>query len=227
MPTVWENIVKTALIGTERHPLSAADLATLGLPVTATDPAQAALEALAAAHLRRKAGFVLADAPAERPLPAPHDHRPICGSAAIALLRQMLSGRHRPALPEFLELLTASNQRLPPELLPDLLHIGLDNKFFFKQLEPALGPLGKWLAQQHFRWRNLLTDAEEDWFTASFDERRRLLLTARQRKPLVALAWLEATWEPREKRTQNQIPGNFRLPSFPQRRCLIAKGRGR
>jgi|GEM_PF-5718393 len=194
MPTLWENIVKTALIGTERHPLSAADLAAVGLPVSTADPAQTALEALTAAALRRKAGFPLADAPAERPAPAPPDERPVGGPAAVALWQQILAGRHRPALPEFLHLLAASGQRLPPELLPDLLQIGLENKGLFVQLEPALGPLGIWLARQHFRWQTLLTDEQLDWFTASFAERQRLLLATRRRSPLVALAWLEATW---------------------------------
>ena len=194
MPTPWESIVKTVLVGTERHPLSAATLAALGLPVAA-EPAQAALEALAIAHLRRKAGFLLADAPAERPLPAPHDPRPICGPAAVALFRQMLQGRHRSALPEFLDLLVTSGQRLPPELLPELLQTGLDNRALFAQLEPALGPVGHWLARQHLRWQALLTDAQADWFTASFAERQRLLLAARRRRPLVGLAWLEATWK--------------------------------
>ncbi len=194
MPTLWENIVKTALIGTERHPLSAADLAALGLPVAATDPAQTALEALTAAALRRKAGFPLADAPNERPAPAPPDERPVCGPAAVALLQQMLAGRHRPALPEFLNLLTMSGRRLPPELLPDVLQIGLENKGLFVQMEPALGPLGIWLARQHFRWQALLTDQQLDWFTAAFAERQRLLLATRRQRPLVALAWLEATW---------------------------------
>ena len=194
MHTVLESIVKTALVGTERHPLPNDDLVALGLPGSPADAAQAALEALATAHLRRKAGFLLADAPAGGPTSAPRDDRPVCGPLPTALFRQLLTGRHRPALPEFLALLTTSGQRLPPELLPDLLHIGLDNRAFFAQLEPALGPLGVWLARQHFRWQALLMDAQADWFTTSFAERQRLLLAARQRQPLVGLAWLEATW---------------------------------
>ncbi len=93
-----------------------------------------------------------------------------------------------------MDLLAASGQRLPPELLPEILHLGLENRAFFTQLEPTLGPLGHWLARQHFRWSALLTDPQADWFTASFTERQRLLLAARRHRPLVGLAWLEATW---------------------------------
>ncbi len=82
MPTVWESIVKTALIGAERHPLSAADLAALGMPVPPADPARAALEALATAHCAAKRVFLLADAPPERP----YRHPAMSGPCAAWLL---------------------------------------------------------------------------------------------------------------------------------------------
>ncbi len=194
MPTRLEPIVKTALLGTERRPLQPAELAAIGLEPTGTDPAQTALEALVAMQLRSKAGFVLADAPPDVPLSAPVDKRPVCQPVVLRLLQQMLAGQHLPALPEFVDLLIQSGQRLPPEMLPDILHKGLDNKTMFSQLEPLLGPVGHWLAQQHFRWRTLLSDPLADWFTAGFEARLRLLRAKRRQSPLVALAWLEATW---------------------------------
>ncbi len=194
MSTPLESIVKTALLGTARRPLPAADLPAIDGTPTAMDPADIVLEALATIHLRRKAGFLLADAPPDLPAAAPLDARPVCSPAATRLLRQMLAGQHLPALPEFIDLLLPSGQRLPPEILPDMLHKGLDNRMLFSQLEPLLGPLGHWLAQQHLRWRAFLTDPQADWFTASFETRLRLLRLKRRQHPLAALAWLEATW---------------------------------
>ena len=196
MPTRLESIVKTALIGTERRPLSAADLAAIGRSPGDADPAQTALEVLVDTQLRRKAGFLLADAPAERPAPAPFDDRPVCPPPAVGLLRQLLAGQHRLALSEFVALLTHTGQRLPPEILPEILRQGLESRTLFDSLEPLLGPVGYWLARQHLRWRALLPDPQADWFTASFTDRLRLLTATRRRSsPLVGLAWLEATWQ--------------------------------
>ncbi len=202
MPNPLEALVKTALLGTERRPLSAADLADIGWVPTTADPAQTALEVLAVAHLQRKAGFLLADAPEQLPEPAPCDDRPVCGPPALRLLQTMLTGLHSAALPEFIDLLARSGQRLPPEILPDVLHKGLENTLLPGQLEALLGPVGHWLARQHFRWRALLPDPQADWFTAAQGDRQRLLLAMRRRSPLVALAWLEATWAQESKQHQ-------------------------
>ena len=203
MPTRLEALVKTALLGTERRPLSAADLAAIGWVPATADPAQTALEALAAAQLQLQAGFRLADAPDQLPEPAPFDDRPVCGPFALRLLQTLLTGLHSPALPEFIDLLAMSGQRLPPEVLPDILHKSLENRLLSGQLEALLGPVGHWLARQRLRWRALLPDPQADWFTASRADRQRLLLAMRRRSPLVALAWLEATWS--QESSQQQV----------------------
>ncbi len=203
MPTRLEALVKTALLGTERRPLSTADLVAIGWVPVAADPALTALEVLAVAHLQQKAGFRLADAPDQLPEPAPFDDRPVCSPPALRLLQTMLTGLHGAALPEFIDLLAHSGQRLPPEILPDILRKSLENRLLPGQLEALLGPVGHWLARQHFRWRALLPDPQADWFTASRADRQRLLLAMRRRSPLVALAWLEATWS--QESSQQQV----------------------
>lgn len=205
MPTRQEPIVKTALLGTERRPLTAVDLAAIGQAPAGDDPARTALEALAAIHLRSKAGFLLCDAPADQPDPAPYDKRTVCSPLAVQVLRQMLAGQHGLALREFADLLTQTNQRVPPEILPDILHKGLENRALFVHWEPLLGPVGQWLARQHLRWAALLPDPQADWFTGSFADRQRLLLEKRRRNPLMAMTWLAATWR------QETSPHQFRF----------------
>ncbi|MEO6038821.1 MAG: hypothetical protein ABIQ93_10440, partial [Saprospiraceae bacterium] len=148
MSTRLEPIIKTALLGTERRPLHAADLAGIGASPGEAEPARIALEALATVFIRRKAGWLLADAPTDRPEPAPIDARPVCGPAAVRLLQQLLAGQHPAALRELVASLEKTGQRLPPEILPEVLHKGLENRLLFANLEPLLGPVGHWLARQ-------------------------------------------------------------------------------
>ncbi|MEO6758986.1 MAG: DUF5691 domain-containing protein [Saprospiraceae bacterium] len=196
-----EVLLKTALLGTARRPLTETEQLALGLDPSAIEPARTTLEALTTLFLRRKAGFLLADAPPGSPGPAAYDERPVCSPIAVRMLQQLLTGQYAPAQPEFTELLEKSGQRIPPEMLPELLHKGLDDRAVFQNLEPLLGPVGRWLAAQHFRWRSLLPDPAADWFRGGFDDRLRLLLAARRRSPLAGLAWLEATWD-QESSTQ-------------------------
>lgn len=193
----WHTVLKTLIVGTERSPLPSPELTRLGL-APAADPAQTALEALAAANLLRKAGLrLLAGRGGEKV--AALDARPLCPDAAAQDLEKILSGAYADALPEFLDLLAQNNLRLPPEYLPLVLQKAERNAVLAEKIRSALGPRGEWLARQNPRWSPLLAkESEADWFTATFAERKQLLKNTRSRNPLLALAWLEKTW-PEEK----------------------------
>lgn len=195
----WQSILKTFIVGTERSPLPERDIAPLGLS-PGGDPAQTALESLAAVNLLRKAASPLPHSVLPTPqssLPNPQS-LPVCSAAAVKDLQFILSGRYTGALPEFLALLVQKELRLPPELLPDVLEKTARDAASIEQIRPALGLRGEWLARQHPRWNALLAGEAADWFTATFAERKLLLSQTRTLNPLLALAWLEKTW-PEEK----------------------------
>ncbi|MCB0527310.1 MAG: hypothetical protein KDC65_02475 [Saprospiraceae bacterium] len=189
----WQLILKTFIAGTERSPLPQRVFDTLGLPAS---PA-ATLEALAAASLSRKAGFLPVDS-IDRSPAAPVDQRPMCSTAAQQDLAVMLGGGHAGVLPEFLEMLTKNNLRLPPEHLPALMERMQRNPELSEAGRRAAGPQIEWLAKQHPQWQGLVQDDAIDWFTASFSARKKLLRETRSRNPLLASAWLEKSW-PEEK----------------------------
>ncbi|HND89123.1 MAG TPA: DUF5691 domain-containing protein, partial [Saprospiraceae bacterium] len=109
---------------------------------------------------------------------------------------KMPQGRHAALADEWLSLLAEHQRSLPPELLPDLLGRAERDPGFWEKLRPALGARGRWLAQQHPAWRSLLQPAatSDDWLTADFATRLRLLQQARSQRPPAASAWLEQTW---------------------------------
>src|SRR5262245_16029231 len=97
--SLWEQLVKTALLGSEHaplpqfaaHPESALSALTAQLPTD--NPETALLSAAALITTHDRCGMV-AEAAGEASLPqAPADNLPRCGSGAASYLRRILGGQ--------------------------------------------------------------------------------------------------------------------------------------
>ncbi|MFN4253756.1 MAG: DUF5691 domain-containing protein [Saprospiraceae bacterium] len=192
--------MKTALVGTERAPLPAAEtepLRALGLHIS-DDPAQAVWDVLAAKNLLAKAGggqFAVGSSQfAVGSGQVAVSQFPI-SQFPISKLELMLTGKYAPVLPEFMALLAQNGQSLPPEYLPDLLDRCVRDGHFFQKIKPALGPRAAWLAAQNPAWKPLFAAPNADWGTARFAERTEMLRQARRESPDLATFWLEKTWQ--------------------------------
>ncbi|GAA1301899.1 DUF5691 domain-containing protein [Streptomyces sanglieri] len=210
-PAPWEELVTTALLGTDRRP-------------TARDGGAAGLLDAAALHtVRRRAGLRPA-APAARPEPAPVDQRPPLPPAARRRLAQLLadrsasagSGGRRGTAPDLTELIpqwlaTANQQgfRAPAALLPALLDAARARTDLRPQALAFAGPRGLWLAGLNPEWKfalrgssggSSLPDPTEPeavtrlWEEGLFAERVALLGAVRAHDPVAALALLATTW---------------------------------
>lgn len=213
--TAWEDLVTTALLGTDRLP------AVTGGP--GREAPVALLAEAAVATVRRRAG--LRPAPAARRLePAPEDPRPALPAAAARRLTMLLSDRpgtgtggRRGTSPDLMELLpqwlAAAHARgfaAPPGTLPALLDAARGRT----DLRPAAlafaGPRALWLARLNQDWRFALRAAPgggaalpdpEDaaavrrlWQEGLFAERVALLSALRARDPEGARELLAGTW---------------------------------
>ncbi|MEL7989925.1 DUF5691 domain-containing protein [Streptomyces albidoflavus] len=224
-PLPWEELVKTALLGTDRR----------AAPVRAGAEGNAPGALLAAAAVRTvryRAGLRPA-APAGAPLSAARpDERPPLPRPARNRLAQLLAVRtaggtdRRGAAPDLTELLpqwlaTALRQGFaaPHDLLPAL----LDAARARTDLRPAAlafaGPRALWLARLNPAWRFALrgvpggaagTPAPEDaegvarlWEEGLFAERVALLGTLRERDPARARELLATTW--RTERAEDRL----------------------
>ncbi|RST12295.1 hypothetical protein E2C00_34565 [Streptomyces sp. WAC05374] len=215
--TTWEDLVTSALLGTDRRP-PAADVMAPG-----KDAPVALLDAAALHTVRRRAGLLPGPA-AALPEPAPHDDRPPLPGPARRRLTQLLADRsgassgggRRGAAPDLTELLpqwlAAANEhgyRAPAAALPAL----LDTARARTDLRPAAltlaGPRGLWLARLNPEWRfalrgapggtTLPDPADEDavrrlWGEGLFAERVALLGAVRAHDPAAATALLASTW---------------------------------
>ncbi|MFD9097076.1 DUF5691 domain-containing protein [Streptomyces collinus] len=212
--TPWEDLVTTALLGTDRRPPAVAP--------GGQAPA-ALLDAAAVATVRRRAGLRPGPA-APRPEPAPRDPRPALPAAAARRLAILLadrpgggSGGRRGSSPDLIELLPqwlaaagAHGYAAPPQALPALLDAARGRT----DLRPAAlafaGPRALWLARLNPDWRFALRSApgggttlpdpaDEDavrrlWEEGLFAERVALLAALRARTPAPARELLASTW---------------------------------
>ncbi|MFJ6431335.1 DUF5691 domain-containing protein [Streptomyces sp. NPDC091416] len=215
--TPWEELVTSALLGTDRRPPGAAS-------GTGPDAAAAALLDVAALHtVRRRAGLLPAPA-APRPNPAPADPRPALPEAARSRLAQLLADRAAPGgsggrrgtapdltelIPQWLATANLHGYRAPDAALPPLLDAARARTDLRPQALTFAGPRGLWLAGLNPDWKFALrgasgsallpdvTDGEAVrrlWEEGLFAERVALLSAVRAHEADAALALLATTW---------------------------------
>lgn len=215
MPMPWDELVTSALLGTDRRPQASGPRGSDG-PVALLDTA--------ALHtVRRRAGLLPAAA-AEPPAPAPDDPRPPLPAAARHRLVQLLADRAAPSggggrrgtAPDLTELLpqwlAAANQhgfRAPAVVLPTLLDAARARTDLRAHVLGFAGARGLWLARLNPEWKfalrgapggslpSVTTDPDAVrrlWEEGLFAERVALLTSVRRREPAAALALLSTTW---------------------------------
>jgi hypothetical protein len=158
---------------------------------------QVLLRAAAAVSLYQRAGQ-LPEARGE-PLPPPceRDEQPRCSPHAGQRLALMLQGQYQEVLPEWLAAVARAGQRVPENLLPDLLDLGRAQSDLRDAIGPVLGQRGRWLAAQNPDWDYGATgdgDDETLWQTGRRAARRALLQRLRGQDPARARELLAATW---------------------------------
>ena len=195
---VWKDIVKLALVGTERGQLQNStqqELEILGID-TNTDSAEIILKASALLSKMKRAGYQpIRNTTIVEP-PAPPETQDLCNKKSVQHLLLILGGSYKDALPEFLETLGRIGKRLPEEVLPDVLEMGKKKPKQWNLLRKIIGTRGEWLVRQNPNWQYIILNTEaENWETATKTERLALLRHWRSVEPQQALEMLEATWK--------------------------------
>ncbi|MFD9504473.1 DUF5691 domain-containing protein [Streptomyces sp. NPDC060035] len=210
----WEELVTSALLGTDRRP-----------PPTGSGPADgpAALLDAAALHTVRRRAALLPGAAATVPEAAPPDPRPPLPAAARRRLAQLLADRSAPSgggrrgaapdltelIPQWLASAGALGFRAPAELLPALLDAARARTDLRPHALAFAGPRGLWLAALNPEWKFALrastnrsrlpaTENPEAvhrlWEEGLFAERVALLGAVRAQDATAARALLATTW---------------------------------
>ena len=209
--TAWDELVSTALVGTERRPVPAVTVAGVvaaaphatpahGGLAHAEDPAALLLDRAALLAVQRRAGRVAGRA---APLPlAPAERTPPARPAAARRLVRLLAGDHHEVLPEWLDAAAAHGVRAPADLLPDLLAFGRRDRSLRAAIAAVAGRRGRWLAGLNPEWAYLLAESElgddqpdpEAWELGTAVQRRDHLARLRDGDPAAARELLAASW---------------------------------
>jgi hypothetical protein len=199
MMELWQNVLSTALVGTERQALDLSLIDNTLKPLLdqldQADRERTLLSAAGVIALWRNAGYQPASDSQPLSLSSEPDVTPRCRALANQHLALMLQGQHENVLPEWLSALAGADQRVGEEYLPALLELGRTQPSLRLLILPVLGRRGCWLAQQNAAWRYVATESHKMvWQTGSQDERLFLLQQLRQENPDRARELLASTW---------------------------------
>ncbi|MBW4622486.1 MAG: hypothetical protein KME17_24410 [Cyanosarcina radialis HA8281-LM2] len=195
---LWQNLLGTALVGTERQPFTvpamASPLDRLGQGLT--DRADAFLSLAAAVNLYQQAGHLPNRTAEPLPVACESDTLPCCSARAAQDLDLMLRGEHTSILPEWLTVAARVGVRVPERSLPALLGVGVTQSRLRSLILPVLGQRGQWLARQNSEWSYAIpSDNEEIWQTGTKTQRSDWLKRQRQQNPQLAREKLQETWK--------------------------------
>lgn len=197
---LWQELATAALIGSERNnvqlPTAESSLGSFLAQFDSSDREGYLLGTAAVIALYNRAGTLPPEYKQPLPSVAEKEEKPRCNSQAASHLAQIMSGHFREVLPEWLRIAAETNQRVPEELLPDLLEIARTQNDLRELIWPVLGQRGYWLATQNPNWEFGVkaTDIETSWQTGNRAVRLQVLKQLRASEPARASAMLESTW---------------------------------
>ncbi len=197
--TLWQAISESALLGTQRRPFAAPELASddaldaLVFPGGETNLLRAAA---VLSHYRRAGKLPGISEETSQSEVSPYVDLPRCSPRAGQLLVQILTiNGYAPLLSEWLETAERAGQRVREEHLPLLLAQQKLIENLRPVLLPALGERGRWLAAQNPEWAPYIRFAgDEVWHEGAKKERLAYLKDLRAAEPDRARDLLAGTW---------------------------------
>jgi hypothetical protein len=199
----WNEIIHTALLGTERKQLPVDSLPpalkeAAGF-VTAqpdTDREEQFLQVAAATSNFRRSGVNPLHEQAKPVTKAPPESLPYCSPRAAQILKDILAEDNPNLLACWLDCCNNAQQLAQPELVPILLSRGLNDRERIREGVTAVcGKRGEWLSGLNPAWASAAPVNEEElWQTGTLDQRRLSLWRVRQQDPAKTRDWLEQTW---------------------------------
>lgn len=202
--TTYADVVKVALLGTGRGTLPPpgddSPLAQLLAQLNGRSPEQTLLATAATLALHQQVGTLPPQITPPKLPPVPDNDWPRSSDKLRTTLLGVINGRFHPALPELLQALADSQQRLLDEFIPNLLQYGIRHPDLHPMIRQAIGKRGQWLAAQNETWvyaidtPALIANPDAVWQMGGQATRLTLLQHLRASDPAQALALLQTTW---------------------------------
>ncbi len=161
---IWQDLVRTALIGTDKATPSVSTLEELQkLGIQSEEVTEAVLEGAGVLAILRKGAFPLPYFEGDKWTVSENEENPVCSSKSAQHLKEILRGSYRTAFPEFLFHVEKNKKVLPPEHLPEIFHLFRGDRQLQPVISAVMGHRGTWLCQinsdwAHFSNKNPLPD---------------------------------------------------------------------
>ncbi|GAF67369.1 unnamed protein product, partial [marine sediment metagenome] len=209
----WNDIINTALLGTEKRPLAPqvgpealqqamAQIATQ----SSLDKEEQFLQLAALAFNVRQSGQKPLHQPTLKATPAAAETQPYCSPRAAQVLKDILEEGSQPLLTLWLDRCIAAKQIATPELIPILFNRATQHKDIRQAVATTCGRRGQWLSRFNPAWEfSTATDDEQNWQTGNLDQRKAALKQMRQQDPAKAREWLEQSWPQENANTRAEL----------------------
>ncbi len=199
--TYWNNLKKSALLGTEKMPLQAELLPQAVRAIldktNINDREGYLLKAAAMVMIYEKSGQSPDNITLPEIAPANVENNTFCSNKAVFVLKSIVQSENfNPYLFDyFLDKCIERNWVLPESLLVEVLN--KTNKKDFSKVYQVLGVRGKWLTQFNESWQipDTATDQKMIWEEGKPAERKTLFANLREASPVEALDLLKRSWE--------------------------------
>lgn len=208
----WQQVIQTALIGTDKQTLSTKEMDEDLLPAIDVINSNTAInreeQFLQIATLIHQYTFCGTEASIKTDSSLPiceAETQSYCNGNATNILRDILYENSDSLLKLWLQLCTAKQQIVVPELLPIL----LDKLVQQKELQTYVACFGKrgvWLSQFKGEWNFVQAASDEElWMRGTTDQRKKVLQHLRNTNTTLARQWLQATWGEENAATKQQL----------------------
>ena len=205
----WDQIINTALLGTDKRPLAASDLpaeladTAVLIQNNTTDKEEQFLQTAALVFNYRQCGVLPLKKEGVTIAKADDEEKQYCSALAIQTLNDIIDSESNSLLQFWLQQCSEKGRIVTPELVPLLLGMGVQQKKLQNRLVACCGKRGEWLSRFNGEWNfSTASTNEELWQTGSPEQRKMILEQLRKDDPAAARDWLLQTWAQEDASTK-------------------------
>lgn len=206
----WDNIIHTALLGTDKRQLKKEDFSedlaeAFDMIPQSGEKEEQYLSIAAVAFNYRKCGVMPVNKIVERTV-AKEEVKVYCSSEAHQVLNDVLSIESQSLFALWLQECNNKNQIVLPEYIPLLFDLALKYKQLQQLIIPIAGKRGEWLLPLNNTWKFEPAGVNEDlWQTGTLDQRKNFIKELRQTDPTKARELLQQAWAQENANTKAEL----------------------
>lgn len=215
----WNNIINTALLGTDKKQLSnielSADLNNVFEQINRNDSLDKEdkfLQVTAVAFNYRQSGLTALLQESITIKETEPETKTYCNTNALHVLKDILEQQNIPLLKFWLQHCDAQQQIVPPEIIPALFDIAVAQKRIQQLITSCCGKRGEWLKGFNTNWNFFTGENDEDvWQNGTTDQRKIVLGKTRAADAIKAREWLQQTWQTENANTKAELLKMFEV----------------